>query len=99
MTDATDLSMIPRVRRQAAEALPLPHPVPFGAPVLISDCASPLAGETLLSLLWKRMDGADQDALKHPPRRDPPVGTGKGKTRGDRLGRSQVRDQSETGRP
>jgi hypothetical protein len=36
--------------------MPLPAPVPFGAPVLISDCVNPLAGETLLSLLWKRMD-------------------------------------------
>ena len=61
MTDATDLSLIPRVRRETAQTLPLPHPVPFGAPVLISDCASPLAGETLLSLLWKRMDGAETD--------------------------------------
>ena len=60
MTDATDLSMIPHVRREAAETLPLPHPVPFGAPVLISDCASPLAGETLLSLLWKRMEASDE---------------------------------------
>ena len=57
MTDATDLSMIPRVRREAAETVPLPAPVPFGAPVLISDCINPLAGETLLSLLWKRMEG------------------------------------------
>ena len=60
MTDATDLSMIPHVRREAAETQPLPHPVPFGAPVLISDCVNPLAGETLLSLLWKRMDASDE---------------------------------------
>ena len=61
MTDATDFTMIPHVARDTAETLPLPHPVPFGAPVLISDCVNPLAGETLLSLLWKRMDGADAD--------------------------------------
>jgi len=36
--------------------MPLPAPVPFGAPVFISDCMNPLAGETLLRLLWKRMD-------------------------------------------
>ena len=60
MTDATDLSMIPQVRRDTTETVPLPHPVPFGAPVLISDCVNPLAGETLLSLLWKRMDASDE---------------------------------------
>ncbi len=60
MTDATDLSMIPQVRRDAAETLPLPHPVPFGAPVLISDCVNPLAGETLFSLIWKRMEGSGE---------------------------------------
>ncbi|MGJ8603129.1 MAG: hypothetical protein ACSHXH_03310 [Marivita sp.] len=27
-----------------------------GGPVLIADCTTPLAGETLLSLLWKRWD-------------------------------------------
>lgn len=30
-----------------------------GGPVLMADCATPVAGETLLSLLWKRWD---QDA-------------------------------------
>ena len=60
MTDATDLSMIPQVRRDTTETLPLPYPVPFGAPVLISDCVSPLAGETLLSLIWKRMEGSGE---------------------------------------
>ena len=59
MTDATDLSIIPQVRRATAVAMPLPQPVPFGAPVLISDCASSLAGETLFSLLWKRMEASD----------------------------------------
>lgn len=56
MTDATDFSGIPRVAKQPAPSMPLPAPVPFGAPVLISDCVNPLAGETLLSLLWKKMD-------------------------------------------
>ena len=27
-----------------------------GGPVLMADCTTPLAGETLLSLLWKRWD-------------------------------------------
>ena len=56
MTDATDFSSIPRVAKQKPATVSLPAPVPFGVPVLISDCANPLAGETLLSLLWKRMD-------------------------------------------
>ncbi|MCK0095907.1 hypothetical protein MWU60_10045 [Yoonia sp. F2084L] len=56
MTDATDFGSNPRVTAQQPPSVPLPAPVPFGAPVLISDCVNPLAGETLLSLLWKRMD-------------------------------------------
>lgn len=56
MTDATDFSSVPHVAKPARASVPLPAPVPFGAPVLISDCVNPLAGETLLSLLWKRMD-------------------------------------------
>ena len=28
-------------------------------PVLMADCTTPLAGETLLSLLWKRWDSED----------------------------------------
>jgi hypothetical protein len=56
MTDATSFTNLPRITRDKPAAMPLPAPVPFGAPVLISDCVNPLAGETLLSLLWKRMD-------------------------------------------
>jgi len=59
MTDTADFTRIPLVAKPQEEAVPLPAPVPFGAPVLISDCVNPLAGETLLSLLWKRM--ADDD--------------------------------------
>lgn len=59
MTDATDFTSIPQVAKAPQESLPLPAPVPFGAPVLISDCVNPLAGETLLSLLWKRMERSD----------------------------------------
>lgn len=54
MSDATS-GDIPRAARQAAPSVPLPKPVAFGAPVLISDCITPLAGETVLSLLMKRM--------------------------------------------
>ncbi|MGJ8622081.1 MAG: hypothetical protein ACSHW1_04835 [Yoonia sp.] len=61
MTDFTSFTTPPLVRRAKPASVPLPAPVPFGAPVLISDCVNPLAGETLLSLLWKKMD-ADQGA-------------------------------------
>ncbi|QUJ75923.1 hypothetical protein KDD17_13430 [Sulfitobacter albidus] len=54
MTDAT-ASHIPKVARADTPSVPLPKPVPFGAPVLITDCVTPLAGETVLSLLMKRM--------------------------------------------
>ena len=55
MSDA--LANIPLFQRaQRREAVTLPAPVPFAAPVFISDCASPLAGETVLSLLWRRLD-------------------------------------------
>ena len=43
-------------RRERREAVTLPAPVVLSAPVFISDCATPLAGETVLSLLWKRLD-------------------------------------------
>ena len=32
---------------------------PRGGPVLMADCTTPLAGETLLSLLWKCWDRED----------------------------------------
>jgi len=56
MTDASYFNTTPRVARAKPASMPLPAPVPFGAPVFISDCVNPLAGETLLRLLWKRMD-------------------------------------------
>lgn len=54
MTDATTFYLAPP--RKAAE-LPLPKPVPFAAPVFIGDVATPLAGETVLSLLLRRSEG------------------------------------------
>ncbi len=33
----------------------MPAPVAFGAPVLITDCVSGLAGDTVLGLLWLRL--------------------------------------------
>ncbi len=41
--------------QDTARDVALPQPQPFGAPVFINDCASPLAGETVLSLLMKRL--------------------------------------------
>ena len=38
-----------------AQPVSLPRPQPFGAPVFITDAVTPLAGETVLSLLLKRM--------------------------------------------
>ena len=50
----TDIRAVEKPARTAD--VPLPKPQPFTTPVLIGDCASPLAGETVLSLLWKRLD-------------------------------------------
>lgn len=51
------LTILPRLAKiPKTDSLPLPKPQPFAAPVFIGDCASPLAGETVLSLLWKRLD-------------------------------------------
>ncbi|MEO1639033.1 MAG: hypothetical protein AAFU41_07280 [Pseudomonadota bacterium] len=61
MTDATDFSRIPLVKKHADDTVPLPAPVPFDAPVLIGDCVTPLSGETMLSLLWKRLDRQEDD--------------------------------------
>ncbi|WP_185020827.1 hypothetical protein [Histidinibacterium lentulum] len=55
MTDAS-WTDVPRIARAPEASVPLPAPVPFAAPVLIGDVTTPLAGETLLSLLWKRLD-------------------------------------------
>lgn len=42
------------------EPMTLPKPQPLGAPVLIYDCVTPVGGETLLSLVMKRMMQDDQ---------------------------------------
>ncbi len=42
------------------EQVTLPAPVPFDAPVLIGDCVSPLAGETILSLIWRKLDDGNE---------------------------------------
>lgn len=48
-------------KAQAKADIDLPKPQPFGAPVLITDTVTPLAGETVLALLMKRM-AAEKDA-------------------------------------
>ncbi|WP_342077972.1 hypothetical protein [Yoonia sp. SS1-5] len=63
----SDIADIPFIATRSTEETPLPAPVPFGAPVLIGDCVSPLAGETILGLLWKRLDEKRRDKQ---PRRD-----------------------------
>jgi len=56
MTDAANFSSLPRAAKSRLASVPLPTPAPFGTPVMISDCVTPLASETLLCLLWKRPD-------------------------------------------
>ncbi len=55
MTDATANNWT-HSAQEKDDAVVLPPPVAFGAPVLIADCVTPMSGETLLSLLWKRLD-------------------------------------------
>lgn len=51
----TTRDFTPVKERSKAETRP---PVK-GGPVLMADCITPVAGETLLSLLWKRWDRDD----------------------------------------
>ena len=55
MTDATYLSGQYVQPKATTQPLRLPAPQPSAAPVFIHDCVTPVAGETLLSLLMKRM--------------------------------------------
>ncbi len=50
------------------EQVTLPAPVPFDAPVLIGDCATPLSGETVLSLLFRRLSNEKGDREIRDPR-------------------------------
>lgn len=59
MSDAAFIGSVPLPKAEKA-AIELPAPQPFAAPVFIHDCVTPLAGETLLSLLMKRMAQDDQ---------------------------------------
>ena len=59
MSDATaQIGSLPAPAKEREESLPLPAPVPFSTPVLIGDCVTPLGGETVLSLIWKRIEGS-----------------------------------------
>ena len=55
MTDATQIGWRIAPAQKEAEPVRLPAPQPLAAPVFIYDCVTPLGGETLLSLLMKRM--------------------------------------------
>jgi hypothetical protein len=61
----TDASFIPGAFARPSTAVrPLarPKPQPLATPVFIHDCVTPLGGETVLSLLMKRLarDAEDQ---------------------------------------
>ncbi|MEW9918219.1 hypothetical protein AB2B41_01270 [Marimonas sp. MJW-29] len=55
MTDAAYIAGFRAGSKAEAEALPMPPPRPFDGPVFIPDCIIPAGGETLLSLLMKKM--------------------------------------------
>ena len=55
MSDATFFGRVQAAPKIKAETAPLPKPQPLGAPVFMTDAITPLAGETVLSLLMKRM--------------------------------------------
>lgn len=70
MSDATisGVPLVGRTPRSQARDVVLPKPVPFGAPVFMMDAVTPLAGETVLSLLMKRMARDAQDDEQTPRR-------------------------------
>ena len=61
MTDATHIPG--QFVRQKSKTTPLvrPKPQPLATPVFIHDCVTPLGGETVLSLLMKRLARDAQD--------------------------------------
>lgn len=61
MTDASyDESYLRQQPKAEAVPVRLPKPQPLGVPVFVHDCVTPLGGETVLSLLMKRMMSEDQ---------------------------------------
>ena len=61
MTDATIFGRFNTPVKTRATEVPQPGCVPFAMPVLMSDAITPLAGETVLSLLWKRLEASSDD--------------------------------------
>jgi hypothetical protein len=60
MTDASvDTVFLRAVPSTPDRATTRPERSPYAGPVFISDCITPLGGETLLSLMWKRLDRQD----------------------------------------
>lgn len=60
MTDVGITGLFAPRASDKAEPLHLPAPQPLAAPVFIYDCVTPLGGETLLSLLMRKMMAEDQ---------------------------------------
>ncbi|WP_341368006.1 hypothetical protein [Yoonia sp. BS5-3] len=61
MTDVAGFPSKLQMDAPKTATVKLPAPVPFSAPVLVSDCATPIAGETVLKLLWNRLDCKSDD--------------------------------------
>lgn len=61
MTDAPFIPNLFGAARSTATPEQRPMPQPLATPVLISDVVTPLGGETLLSLLMKRLARDAQD--------------------------------------
>ena len=61
MTDATFIPGWFQTSQPKAEPKQRPAPQPFRAPVFIMDAVTPLGGETVLSLLLKKMAENDLD--------------------------------------
>ena len=55
MTDATYIPGIISAPREESGPMVRPKPQPWATPVFIHDCVTPLSGETVLSLLMKRL--------------------------------------------
>jgi len=60
MTDASLANGAYALRKERSESIRLPKPQVLGAPVFINDCVTPLAGETMLSLIMQRIMKDDQ---------------------------------------
>lgn len=63
MTDATYFASGQAPAQDQGAQVHLPRPQPFSTPVLMADAITPLAGETVLSLLWKRLEKSGDDGF------------------------------------